>query len=165
VRSALTDFIERLGVLMENDGLPRIAGRLFGALLLSSEPESLDDLASRLAVSKGSVSVNARLLEQRGLIERVSQPGNRRDFYQASGDLFRRSMEHRLARWRALHEIVTGVRASGAPLDPVVEGRLEEIEAAYGHVLSAFTEVLDRWSRRPRPAGSSRQRASTRHPK
>jgi hypothetical protein len=79
--------------------------------------------------------------------------------------LFRRSMEHRLARWRALHEIVTGVRASGAPLDPVVVARLEEIEAAYGHVLGAFTEVLDRWSRRFRPAGSPRQRASTGHSK
>src|SRR4051812_6015613 len=139
---------------METDGLPRIAGRLFGALLLASEPESLDDLASRLAVSKGSVSVNARLLEQRGLIERVSRPGDRRDFYRASDDLFRRSMEHRLARWRALHEIVTDVRAGGARLDPAVEARLEDIEAAYEHILGALTGVLDRWSRRT-PAGAA----------
>lgn len=160
----MADFIERLGLLMEADGLPRIAGRLFGALLLASEPESLDDLASRLDVSKASVSVNARLLEQRGLVERISHPGDRRDFYRASDDLFRRSMEHRLARWRALYEIVTDERAQNPTLAPVVEARLEEVQAAYQHILGALKDVLERWSRRT-PAGSSGRKTLTGRPK
>ena len=65
------NFIERMGVALDSDGLPRIAGRIFGLLLVSEDPRSLDDLAAELRVSKGSVSTNARLLEQRGLLERV----------------------------------------------------------------------------------------------
>ena len=60
------DFIERMGLALESDGLPRIAGRIFGLLLVSEDARSLDDLAAELRVSKGSVSTNARLLEQRG---------------------------------------------------------------------------------------------------
>ena len=82
------EFVERMGRLLEVDGLSRIAGRLFGALLLASSEESLDDLAAHLNVSKASVSVNARLLEQRGLIELASRPGDRRDFYRMTPDLF-----------------------------------------------------------------------------
>ena len=62
-------FIEHLGLMLEADRLPRIAGRLLGALILAPDRESLDDLAARLAVSKPSISVNARLLEQKRLIE------------------------------------------------------------------------------------------------
>ena len=31
------DFIERMGLALESDGLPRIAGRIFGLLLLSED--------------------------------------------------------------------------------------------------------------------------------
>ena len=157
MHDARKDFIERLGILMETEGLPRIAGRFFGALLLASEPVSLDDLAVQLDVSKASISVNARLLEHRGLLERVSQPGDRRDFYRASSDLFRRSMEHRLARWRAFHEIVTDMQRSGARLESTVQTRLGEITAAYEHILDAITGVLDKWNRRTaRPSAPHR---------
>jgi DNA-binding transcriptional regulator GbsR (MarR family) len=64
-------FIERMGLALEADGLPRIAGRIFGLLLVSEDACSLDDLACDLKVSKASVSTNARMLEQRAVLERV----------------------------------------------------------------------------------------------
>lgn len=142
------EFVERMGRLLEVDGLSRIAGRLFGALLLASSEESLDDLAAHLNVSKASVSVNARLLEQRGLIELASRPGDRRDFYRMTPDLFRRSMEHRLAKWRSFHEALTAVRPSISRKESTVLTRLDELDAAYDHVLTATTDALDRWSQR-----------------
>ena len=42
------DFIENMGLSLEADGLPRIAGRIFGLLLVSEGALSLDDLASEL---------------------------------------------------------------------------------------------------------------------
>lgn len=142
------EFVERLGLLLEADGLSRIAGRMFGVLLLASEEVSLDDLAGRLEVSKASVSVNARLLEQRRLIDRVSRTGDRRDFYRTAPDLFRRSMEQRLARWRAVHEAVTAVRPAIARREAKVRRRLDDLDAAYEHVLGVVTDALDRWSLR-----------------
>lgn len=75
------DFIEKMGLLTERSGMPRIAGRMLAFLLLDGEAHTLDDLATQLQVSKASVSTNARLLEQRGFVTRVALPGDRRDFY------------------------------------------------------------------------------------
>ena len=36
-----TDFIERMGLALESDGLPRIAGRIFGLLLVREDCRSL----------------------------------------------------------------------------------------------------------------------------
>ena len=134
-----SEFIEHLGLMMEAERLPRIAGRLLGALILAPDRESLDDLAEHLAVSKPSISVNARLLEQKQLIERVSIPGDRRDYYRVAPDLFRASIEQRLARWRALHDAMGAARAGGASGDPAVRKRLAELESGWGRAVAAMT--------------------------
>ena len=98
-------FIERMGLAAESDGLSRIAGRLFGALLLESEPRSLDDLAEQLAVSKASISTEARRLLERGVAERIGKPGDRRDYYSLTPDFFGQIIRFRLSRWAALHRL------------------------------------------------------------
>jgi DNA-binding transcriptional regulator GbsR (MarR family) len=81
VHEAASRFVERLGLQVEAEGFPRIAGRMIGYLLLQDEPSSLDELAEKLQVSKASVSTNARALERLGYVERHSVPGDRRDYY------------------------------------------------------------------------------------
>lgn len=74
--------VEELAHAFGAFGVPRMAGRILGALLLSSEPyETLDSLAETLGASKGSMSTMARLLVGTGLVERVAVPGGRRDHY------------------------------------------------------------------------------------
>ena len=147
-----SQFIEHLGLTLEADRLPRIAGRLLGALILAPDRESLDDLAARLAVSKPSISVNARLLEQKRLIERVTIPGDRRDFYRVAPDLFRAAIEQRLARWRAFHDAMRAARVGKPSDDPVVQARIAALEAGWGHAVAAVTSALDEWDRQDRPA-------------
>src|SRR5215208_5593062 len=117
-------FVERMGLALEADGLPRIAGRIFGLLLISENPRSLDALAAELRVSKGSVSTNARMLEQRGLLERVCRPADRRDYYSVPTDLFVHTMDQRLARWQRFHEAVGAARANLPIRSPEVRDRL-----------------------------------------
>src|SRR5262245_12635735 len=90
---ATAAFVEQIAVILEAEGLPRVCGRLFALLIVSSEPVSLDDLADLLGVSKASVSINARTMEERGKIERVGRPGDRRDYYQIADDMVEKSME------------------------------------------------------------------------
>src|SRR5690606_17182847 len=89
-------FIERMGQFFEAEAGPRIAGRLFGLLLLSPVSLSLDEIAERLQVSKASVSANARMLEQLNVIGRLTRPGDRRDYYAVTEDTQRRLIELRL---------------------------------------------------------------------
>jgi DNA-binding transcriptional regulator GbsR (MarR family) len=138
-------FIESMGLALESDGLPRIAGRIFGLLLVSEEARSLDDLAAELRVSKASVSTNARLLEDRGVLEQVSRPADRRDYYQVHHDLFSHTMAQRLTRWQRFHEAIGEARTSLPIRSPEVRERLEEYEQAYAYMSRVIQEALGRW--------------------
>ena len=138
-------FTERMGLALEADGLPRIAGRIFGLLLVSEDARSLDDLARQLKVSKASVSTNARLLEQRAVLERISRPGDRRDYYRVPPDLFSHTMAQRVARWQRFHEAIAAARTTLPIRSAEVMDRLEEYQEAYAYMSQVITEALASW--------------------
>jgi DNA-binding transcriptional regulator GbsR (MarR family) len=70
-------------------GLPRSTGQIYGLLYLSPKPLSLDDLAATLSISKGSASIGTRHLAGWGAIRQVWVQGDRRDHFEALGDLAR----------------------------------------------------------------------------
>ena len=76
-------FIEQMGLFAQSEGGPRIAGQILGYLLVEGEPRTLTQMAEELKISKGSASTNARLLELKGAVRRVSPVGQRGDAYQA----------------------------------------------------------------------------------
>jgi len=77
-----------VGRLARFFGFSEVMGRLYGTLLLSPQPLSLDDLASGLRISKGSVSMNMRSLERWGMAEEVWMRGERKKYYAAEPDLW-----------------------------------------------------------------------------
>ncbi len=81
--------LDGLGKLAEYFGYSKIMGQLYGALLLSPAPLSLDDLAAFLHKSKASVSTNLRILENMGIVREVWVRGSRRKFYEAETDFWR----------------------------------------------------------------------------
>ena len=75
-------FVEEAGIVFEQTGMARMAGRIFGWLLISDPPhQSTTELAEVLMASKGSISTMTRLLIRIGLIERISLPGHRHDYF------------------------------------------------------------------------------------
>jgi len=150
LRNNKKEFVERIALAYEVDGLCRIAGRIFGLLLVSERELSLDEITRELAASKGSASVNTRLLEQRGFIERVSKPGDRRDYYRIMPDLFERTMEQRLAKWHRFSEIVDYGLAE-LDLSPTIRNRLMDFETQHENVRDVIEASLEKWrSRRKR---------------
>ncbi len=77
-----------LGRLTGFFGFSDVMGRLYGTVLLSPEPMSLDDLAGSLEISKGSVSMNMRALERWGMAKEVWVRGERKKYYSAESDLW-----------------------------------------------------------------------------
>ena len=144
-------FADRIGRMFEADGLPPIAGRIVGLLLLRDDACSLDEVALELRVSKASVSTNARLLAQQGVLERSSRDGDRRDYYQVVPDLFPRMMTQRLGRWRRFAEAVGDVRRALPGRSLTVRRRLAEYETAWTYMSGAIEHALEhRPSRRSR---------------
>lgn len=143
--TATTQFTDRMGLLFEAEGQPRIAGRLFGCLMVSDEPRSLDQLADALSVSKASVSTNARMLAEKGMLERVCRPGDRHDYYRVAADLPSRSMAERLQRWRRFAEAVGEARRTLPIRSERVRTRLRGYEIAYAYMVDVVGQSLARW--------------------
>ncbi|MCP5094238.1 MAG: hypothetical protein GY943_01665 [Chloroflexi bacterium] len=80
--------VEGIGRLARFFGFSDVMGRLFGTLLMKPEPLSLDDLASTLKISKGSVSMNMRSLERWGMAKEVWMRGERKKYYTVEHDLW-----------------------------------------------------------------------------
>ena len=90
-------FIEEVGIVFEQTGLPRMSGRLFGWLLISDPPyQSPSELAEVLMASKGSISTTVRLLVQLGVIERYIIPGERHDHFRLTKDALFKIIQHGL---------------------------------------------------------------------
>jgi DNA-binding transcriptional regulator GbsR (MarR family) len=77
-------FVEDAAQLLAPWGVPQAAARLYGYLLLSAKPVSLDRSASDLKISKSSASVAARQLERYRLAHRHGVRSSKRVLYEAS---------------------------------------------------------------------------------
>jgi len=82
------DLINAIGEKAEKFGFSRIAGQLEGLLLFSKHPMSLDEMAERLEVSKGSISTNIRFLESWKVVKKVYHRGARKNFYEIRGSIW-----------------------------------------------------------------------------
>ncbi len=80
--------IEGLGQLAGYFGFSKVMGQLFGVLVLSPEPLSLDDLMERLGISKASVSTTMRTMEHMGIVREVWIKDDRRKYYRAESDFW-----------------------------------------------------------------------------
>lgn len=135
-------FIEKIARNFEIEGAPGMAGRVFGLLLLTPGELSLDQIAERLGVSKGSVSTNARYLERLGLVERYTVPGERRDYYGMGQDMYRRMLETRLARLEQARETFQDLGDLSPDLHPKVRRRIDDLTGAYAAIIAASRHLL-----------------------
>jgi DNA-binding transcriptional regulator GbsR (MarR family) len=82
-------FIQGLSRISQFWGFPKAMGAIFGALYLSPNPLSLDELVEQVAVTKGAVSTNVRSLERLGMVHKQIVIGERKDFYFAETDFWK----------------------------------------------------------------------------
>lgn len=147
LRNEEKDFIEEVGICFEKTGLPRMAGRIFGWLLISDPSyQSSAELAAVLMASKGSISTATRLLLQIGLLERFVIPGIRHDHFRLREDALQRTIHHGLEdeinmfRNLAKHGLALMTNAS-------YEQRrwLEEMDERYAFLEKEFPALLERY--------------------
>lgn len=138
------EFVERVGRFFEGDTAPRTSGRMLGLLLLTPDELSIDEIAEGLQVSRASVSTNARQLEAWGLVERVSHPGDRRDFYRIAPELERTLVRHRMQRLEQAGELLAAGVDTPAARDERVRGRLQVLARMHGCAAQALRACCGR---------------------
>jgi DNA-binding transcriptional regulator GbsR (MarR family) len=139
-----TDLIEKFGLTFEQEGLPRIAGRIIGFLMLQGSPCTLDDLAEHLQISKTSASTNTRLLEQHGIVERTAKAGDRRDYYQLASDYGERMFAMAKLRIQRFYQLLTEA-VDESVADDGSRGRLRSMQRFYEFLLTDLDDSVVRW--------------------
>lgn len=137
-----TDFIEQTGLISQTEGLPRIAGRVFGLLIFDGDAVSFGDLATRLQVSRGSISSSIRILEERGLIKRTSKPGERQDYLQLAPNPYATMLEGIQKRNRVIKDDIARTIES-LPSDADAVGRLQAHADFYASLDEAIGLALN----------------------
>lgn len=99
-------FIEAMGQELAGQGMPRMAGRVWGYLLIADPPEqSAQQIAERLTASRGAVSGAIRLLAGAGLIQRRTRRGDRREWLSAPAGALGGLMDSYLPRIQAFRRL------------------------------------------------------------
>lgn len=140
-------FIEEVGIVFEQTGLPRMAGRVFGWLMICQPAyQSSSELTEALMASRGSISTTTRLLIQLGMIERFGLPGERRDHFQINPDAWKHLTGHGLAdeikMFRQLAEHGLQLLANQTHL---TRKWLEEMRDVYTFLEKEFSALMERW--------------------
>lgn len=147
-------FIESIGKLCASFGLNKLVAQIYALLYLSDKALSLDDICDKLKISKGSVSMNIRELENWGAVRKIWVKGSRRDFYEAELDVkkvvvnkLKGSIEKRLSEIsRMTEQFDSIVQSASAELSEeekgiarVYEDRLKKIEDLKSLASTALT--------------------------
>jgi DNA-binding transcriptional regulator GbsR (MarR family) len=138
-------FIEDIGLFFEQMGMPRMAGRILGVLLISDPPaQSITDIAQTLKASKSSISIMARLLVENGLIERVASPLPRRDYYRFKPGGWILYMRQWLGLMSALHQIAERGMVLMEDKPPELKERLLEAHDLFSLMEDQFPDLLEK---------------------
>jgi DNA-binding transcriptional regulator GbsR (MarR family) len=140
----IDEFIEKMGLVYQAEGLSRIAGRILATLIIYDEPFSFSQLSERLAVSRASISTNTRLLAHLGVIERSTKRGERQDYFKLRENPYTSFMQGIETRVMHATEVIeqTQSQLSQSPEKTAgAQQRLTQMKAFYQDFKSAIKDL------------------------
>jgi hypothetical protein len=160
---ALIDFFMQVAQFL---GVPKSVGQIFGLLYASEQPLSLDDIAERLQISRGSASTGLNYLRRFDAVRSTFVLGDRREFYQAETDTAR------IAKGFLADQVDPDIQAWGerlrfgrgmlkmagkmaAPNPAFALDRLGQLEKWHGEIAAAVALVHAHFNRPPSDGGLS----------
>ncbi len=139
---AETEFVESLGLILQAEGFPRIAGRLLGIFVLRGKPVSFQELSEALQISRGSVSTNTRLLESLGAVERVAMAGERQDYFRLTDAPYERIAAGKVERAKQASERLLKGRDALPNCDDSTFQRVTELSDFFNSISRACSVAL-----------------------
>jgi DNA-binding transcriptional regulator GbsR (MarR family) len=143
--AAVERFAERFTQVMVDSGMPRIASRIFTAVLATDAVRlTAAELAEQLKASPAAISGGVRYLAQLGLVHRGREPGSRRDHYSVDDDVWFQLITQRdnlMDRWSA--SLRDGAAALGE--DTPAGGRLAQSVEFFEFLRQDLDGMIERW--------------------
>lgn len=141
---AIERFILKWGDMGGQWGVNRSVSQIHALLYLSNRPLTAEDIAGQLGMARSNVSNSLKELLTWGLVARVPVRGDRRDHYEAEGDIW--EIMTRIAIGRKAREIDPVIATlrncldeadRDTRIDPLAKKRLRE--------MLETTTAVDRW--------------------
>ncbi|MEZ4636017.1 MAG: transcriptional regulator [Caldilineaceae bacterium] len=139
-------YLEEFGLFWEQIGLPRMTGRILAWLLICDPPEqTMTDLTEALQASKSSISTGTRTLIQFGFIERISLPGERKDYYRLLPHLWSRVLGAKRNQFTDFLQLAERGLALLPESNAQRRERLAEMYDLYAFMEREYPKLLQRW--------------------
>lgn len=140
LEQAREQFIHELSKNMYLYGISQSIGRLYGTVLFSDKPMTLDEMSTSLGMSKTSMSTGIRTLLEANMVDRVWQKGIRKDLYQPEEDWYKSFSTVFVTRWRtSVDNNLKAVKKMRQALNDLNDTDNEEVKEA----LCADLDKLD----------------------
>lgn len=102
----LLDWVERVAMLLAPDGLPPIAGRILGWLMICDPPQQpAGQIADAIGASRASLTVNMRVLTTMGFVTRQPRPGGRTAYYRIDDNAWQQVVRRQIDTMASYLEI------------------------------------------------------------
>lgn len=88
LEDARNQFIASWGAFGSQWGINRTMAQIHALLLVSPDALSADDIMEQLNISRGNANMNIRELINWGLVERILQAGERKEYFIADKDIW-----------------------------------------------------------------------------
>ncbi|WP_194922151.1 GbsR/MarR family transcriptional regulator, partial [Catenulispora rubra] len=141
----LPAYIDRLGSVLTDSGIPRMPSRVFAALITQDDGRlTSQELSEMLDISPAAVSGAIRYLTQVNLVTRERQPGTRRDRYRVLDEVWQDALFERdtiMSRWEG--SLAEGVAVVGA--ETPAGRRLTESVLMFQFLRGELSGMLERW--------------------
>ena len=145
-RPLALDFSERMGRLSENQGHPRMLGRVVGWLMVCDPPhQTIAQLARALKASNSAIHAVVRALVDKAILDRLTFPGERSAYYQIPDEAATRMFRNSLPNITALRQLAEdGLRAFSWRGDER-NRRLQEMYELHAFFEREMPRLIERW--------------------
>src|SRR5438067_1640440 len=135
-------------------GISPTMAEIHGLLYITGAALSMDDIMSRLGISRGNVSMNLSKLLEWGLVRRVHKRGARRDYYESLSDVWemftlvaaqrkRREIDPILNTLRRCRDELSAENLGPLAAEPAARERLQRVNDLF-----SFLNLMDSLAQR-----------------
>ena len=155
IHATKIEFAEAMGTFFEKTAFPRMAGRIWGWLLICDPPEqTAAQIAEALQASRGSVSTMTRLLQIWG-VERIGIPGTRGGFYRIRSDGFVCLMQTKMQMFSEIRRLSERGLNVLKNEPPQVRERLMEGRDLFTFVEKEYPLLIEKWRKQKKKTSSA----------
>jgi DNA-binding transcriptional regulator GbsR (MarR family) len=141
-------FVERFSLTLTESGMPRMAARIFVALLVAEDGRmTAAEIADYLRISRAAVSVAVRLLNQANLVVREREPGQPVDHYRVVDDVWIENTLWKEAAFRQM-EIDLEIGTEVLSKNSAAWRRVEETRQFFAFAREELARMMNRWRAR-----------------